>query len=58
MTEKAIETQRLTKRFGTFIAVDALDLEVDESRVVALLGPNGAGKTTTVRMLATLIAPD
>jgi daunorubicin resistance ABC transporter ATP-binding subunit len=58
MTETAIHTHGLTKRFGDFTAVDALDLEVAEGTVVSLLGPNGAGKTTTVRMLATLIAPD
>jgi daunorubicin resistance ABC transporter ATP-binding subunit len=58
MTETAILTHGLTKRFGDFTAVDALDLEVAEGTVVSLLGPNGAGKTTTVRMLATLIAPD
>jgi ABC-2 type transport system ATP-binding protein len=58
MTENAIHTEGLTKRFGSFVAVDDLDLDVDEGTVVALLGPNGAGKTTTVRMLATLITPD
>jgi ABC-2 type transport system ATP-binding protein len=58
MTNTAIQTEGLTKRFGEFVAVDALDLRVDDGTVVALLGPNGAGKTTTVRMLATLIAPD
>jgi ABC-2 type transport system ATP-binding protein len=58
MTERAIHTEGLTKRFGSFVAVDNLDLDVDEGTVVSLLGPNGAGKTTTVRMLATLIAPD
>ena len=58
MTEIAIQTQGLTKRFGNFVAVDSLDLRVDDGTVVSLLGPNGAGKTTTVRMLATLIAPD
>ena len=58
MTEYAIETVGLTKRFGEFTAVDALDLQVVDGTVVALLGPNGAGKTTAVRMLATLIAPD
>jgi daunorubicin resistance ABC transporter ATP-binding subunit len=58
MTDAAIQTNGLTKRFGTFVAVDALDLRVDDGTVVSLLGPNGAGKTTTVRMLATLIAPD
>ncbi len=58
MTEHAISTTGLTKRFGGFAAVDGLDLIVDVGSVVALLGPNGAGKTTTVRMLATLLRPD
>jgi len=58
MTDIAIHTEGLTKRFGDFVAVDSLDLRVDDGTVVSLLGPNGAGKTTTVRMLATLIAPD
>jgi ABC-2 type transport system ATP-binding protein len=54
----AIEASRLTKHFGDFVAVDALDLRVETGTVVSLLGPNGAGKTTTVRMLATLLHPD
>jgi daunorubicin resistance ABC transporter ATP-binding subunit len=58
MTDIAIRAEELTKRFGEFVAVDALDLQVHDGTVVSLLGPNGAGKTTTVRMLATLIAPD
>jgi ABC-2 type transport system ATP-binding protein len=56
--EAAIEATGLTKRFGDFTAVDALDLHVETGTVVALLGPNGAGKTTMVRMLATLLRPD
>jgi daunorubicin resistance ABC transporter ATP-binding subunit len=58
MTKKAVETENLTKRFGTFQAVASLDFDVEVGSVVALLGPNGAGKTTTVRMLATLLRPD
>jgi ABC-2 type transport system ATP-binding protein len=54
----AIEAHALTKRFGDFTAVDALDLDVATGTVVSLLGPNGAGKTTMVRMLATLLRPD
>jgi len=54
----AIEAEGLTKRFGDFTAVDALDLHVETGTVVSLLGPNGAGKTTMVRMLATLLRPD
>jgi ABC-type multidrug transport system ATPase subunit len=58
MTTTAIHTEGLTKRFGDYVAVDSLDLEVQVGSVVSLLGPNGAGKTTIVRMLATLLRPD
>jgi ABC-2 type transport system ATP-binding protein len=58
MTTTAIHTEGLTKRFGDYVAVDNLDLEVQVGSVVSLLGPNGAGKTTIVRMLATLLRPD
>ncbi len=54
----AIEAHALSKRFGEFTAVDALDLRVETGTVMSLLGPNGAGKTTMVRMLATLLRPD
>lgn len=52
-----IWTHRLTKRYGTFTAVDRLDLEVRPGEVFGLLGPNGAGKTTTVLMLLGLSEP-
>jgi len=50
-----IRTEKLTKRFGTLVAVDGLDLEVREGEVFGFLGPNGAGKTTTLRLLCALI---
>src|SRR5262249_6307517 len=53
----AIETQGLTKRYGSFVAVDGLSLAVREGEVVGLLGPNGAGKTTTILMLLGLTEP-
>jgi ABC-2 type transport system ATP-binding protein len=56
-SDLAVSTDRLTKRFGEFTAVDAISFSVPAGGVVALLGPNGAGKTTTVRMLATLLEP-
>ncbi|NIM95513.1 MAG: ATP-binding cassette domain-containing protein [Anaerolineales bacterium] len=52
-----IRTQGLTKDFGEVLAVDRLDIDVEEGEVFGFLGPNGAGKTTTIRMLAALIAP-
>jgi ABC-2 type transport system ATP-binding protein len=50
-----IETKKLTKKFGDNLAVDRLDLRVEEGEVFGFLGPNGAGKTTTIRMLTALI---
>src|SRR5512135_3045134 len=53
----AIETEQLTRTFGSLVAVDHLTLAIPTGTVLGFLGPNGAGKTTTVRMLAALIAP-
>lgn len=53
----AIETFGLTKKFGTFTAVEDLTMAVEEGEILGFLGPNGAGKTTTTRMLAGMIAP-
>jgi ABC-2 type transport system ATP-binding protein len=52
-----IRTENLSKKFNATLAVDNLNLHVDEGEVFGFLGPNGAGKTTTVRMLTSLIGP-
>jgi ABC-2 type transport system ATP-binding protein len=52
-----IRTTDLAKRYGSVIALDALDLEVGRGEVVGYLGPNGAGKTTTIRLLLGLVSP-
>ena len=52
-----VQTVALTKRFGSFAAVDGLDLTVAPGRITGFLGPNGAGKTTTLRMILGLVAP-
>ncbi|MDP3181763.1 MAG: ABC transporter ATP-binding protein [Desulfobaccales bacterium] len=54
----AIRAEGLTKRFGTLVAVDGLNLEVAPGEAFALVGPDGAGKTTTMRMLCGIMDPD
>ncbi|GAB3870633.1 daunorubicin resistance protein DrrA family ABC transporter ATP-binding protein [Kibdelosporangium lantanae] len=54
----AIRAEGLVKRYGQVVALNGLDLEVEEGTVMALLGPNGAGKTTAVRVFTTLLPPD
>ncbi len=53
----AIQTLRITRKFGNFIAVDGVDLSIKEGELFSLLGPNGAGKTTTIKMLCCLLRP-
>lgn len=52
-----ITAQRLTKKFGIFLAVDSVDFEIGKGQVVGFLGPNGAGKTTTIRMICGYLRP-
>ena len=54
---KAITITNLTKAYKNRIAVDALNLSIDQGEFFALLGQNGAGKTTTIKMLCCLLAP-
>ena len=53
----AIRTDGLTRTFGSFTAVESLNLEIPVGIVYGLLGPNGAGKSTALRMITTLLAP-
>lgn len=53
----AVQAEGLTKLFGSTLALDHLDLEVEEGEIFGFLGPNGAGKTTTIRILSCLLAP-
>jgi ABC-2 type transport system ATP-binding protein len=52
-----IELSSLTKKYGTFTAVDHVDLVVPRGELFGFLGPNGAGKTTTLRMIAGILRP-
>ena len=52
-----IETVNLTKKYGEFVALDNLNLVIEEGTCFGFIGPNGAGKTTTIKILATLLKP-
>ncbi|MDF1569910.1 MAG: ABC transporter ATP-binding protein [Spirochaetaceae bacterium] len=58
MRNTAIEVSSLTKRFGSFVAVNHIGFRVESGSIFGLLGANGAGKTTTIRMLCGLLAAD
>lgn len=53
--EPAISISNLTKRYGEFVALDSLSLEVERGQILGFIGPNGAGKTTTIRILVGLL---
>src|ERR1700751_4312735 len=57
MMETVIKTNKLTKRFGDFVAVDEITFEVHKGEIFGFLGANGAGKTTAMRMLCGLSTP-
>ena len=52
-----IEIENLTRRFGSFVAVDHVTFSVDRGEVLGFLGPNGAGKSTTMKMITGFLAP-
>jgi lipooligosaccharide transport system ATP-binding protein len=52
-----VEAHRLTKQFGSFVAVDAIDVEVHPGETFGFLGPNGAGKSSTMRMIGCVSPP-
>ncbi len=57
MSDHAIETHGLTRRFGAQLAVDGIDLRVPRGSFYGFLGENGAGKSTTISMLTGVLAP-
>lgn len=57
MTSSIIEVENLTKRFGTFKAVDSISFDVRQGEIFGFLGANGAGKTTAMKMLSGLLSP-
>src|ERR1043165_6327403 len=57
MSEGMIECEGLTKRFGTFTAVDHVSFSVGKGSIFGFLGPNGSGKSTVIRMLCGILEP-
>jgi ABC-2 type transport system ATP-binding protein len=57
MNDSTIVVEDLTRRFGSFVAVDHVSFQVSRGEIVGYLGPNGSGKTTTIRMLLGLLRP-
>ena len=57
MSEYAVETSHLTKKYGTQTSVSDVSLHIRRGRIYGLLGRNGAGKTTLMKMLVNLIQP-
>ena len=55
--ENSVVVENLVKRFGDFVAVDRVNLQIPRGEVFGFLGPNGAGKSTTIRMLCGLLKP-
>jgi ABC-2 type transport system ATP-binding protein len=53
----AVQVDHLSRRFGTFTAVDDIEFQVNKGEIFGFLGPNGAGKSTTIRMLCGLLSP-
>jgi ABC-2 type transport system ATP-binding protein len=56
--DHALELEEVTRRFGDFVAVNALSFTVARGTICGFLGPNGAGKTTTIRMIMSIVRPD
>ena len=57
MRETIVKLDKISKYYGSFAAVDELDLAVNRGEIVGIIGHNGAGKTTTLKMMVGLIAP-
>lgn len=58
MNEVILRSERLTKSFGKFIAIDNIDLKFKSGIITSIIGPNGAGKTTAINLLTGALAPD
>ncbi|MEW5706394.1 MAG: ABC transporter ATP-binding protein [Actinomycetota bacterium] len=57
MAVNIVETEGLSKRYGSLVALNDLNLSIEEGSIYGFIGPNGAGKTTTLKILATLLSP-
>ncbi|HEU4600545.1 MAG TPA: ABC transporter ATP-binding protein, partial [Steroidobacteraceae bacterium] len=56
-SDMAITARQLTRKFGSLVAVDHIDIDIPRAQIYGFLGPNGSGKSTTIRMLCGLLTP-
>src|ERR1700738_1461757 len=56
-SQPAVEVKDLTKKYGSFVALDGLTMAVERGQILGFVGPNGAGKTTTIKILVGLARP-
>ena len=54
---KMLQVKNVTKRYGSFLAVDNISFEIKDNEIIGFLGPNGAGKSTTMNMITGYIEP-
>src|SRR5438067_4939662 len=55
--QPAVETKNLTKKYGSFVALEGLSVSLGRGQILGFIGPNGAGKTTTIKILVGLVRP-
>ena len=58
MTKTVIKLENISKKYGSFLALDNINLEIQDGEIIGLIGPNGAGKTTTLKLIAKLLRPN
>jgi len=57
MSDTILKFEHVTRKFGSFVALDDVSFDIKRQEIIGLVGPNGAGKTTTLKIIANLLKP-